>query len=451
MRTLLQKPKTPLQPLPGRTGTFGLNVSAPADTHEQEADRAAEYVMRMPEPVTQRICTDVTGGAAGYGLLQRKSAGVADGGGSAPEGFLQSLGQGQPLDVATKAYFEPRFGHDFSRVRVHSGPGAVESARSVNAQAYTVGSHVVFDRNRYDPAGGEGRELLAHELAHVVQQRGGSAPGESSVPRLSAVSSTVQRRISIRDVGRGEQSGMARLDEFVARLNEASTGLDFRVEGGFLLADPRESGTLSEFDRQMQDYITDTADIPMRMTNRHGLLGNRRVGYHWGVELDAWQSAYVDIDDFLASSPTEFMTALTHLLRERQQTRNYARRIGSSSLDTSQPGPDAEFRRAHGAGLDAELAILRDYLQDPSVRFIDRETRLLRNDRGDRIQERLGSGAGGLHAGRWVVRLQGTGRVISLEEYREMLESERTRDQVRRERLGGATEYREGGRSVPAP
>jgi hypothetical protein len=312
---------------------------------------------------------------------------------------------------------------------------------------------------------------LGHELAHVVQQRGGTGGGAAgaaelerqadqaafatirgeAMPRLSAAEPAVQRRVSVRDVGRGEQSGMARLDEFVARLNEVSTGLDFRVEAGWLVAEPRNGGMLSEFDRQMQDFIADPADIPMRMTNRHGLLGSPATGYHWGVELDTWQSGYVDIDDFLASSPSDFMTALVHLLRERQQTRNYARRIGSPSLDASQPGPGAEFRRVHGAGLDAELAILRDYLQDPSIHFIDRDTRLLRNDRGDRIRERLSSGAGGIHAGRWVVVLHGSGRVISLEEYRELLEQERVGEQVRRERLQGATEYRGPGGGVPAP
>jgi hypothetical protein len=80
---------------------------------------------------------------------------------------------GQPLDAATLGYFEPRFGHDFSRVRVHADPAAGLSARAVNALAYTVGADVVFDRDRYAPATPKGRSLLAHELAHVVQQSDG--------------------------------------------------------------------------------------------------------------------------------------------------------------------------------------------------------------------------------------------------------------------------------------
>lgn len=79
---------------------------------------------------------------------------------------------GEPLDRASRGFFEPRFGEDFSRVRVHSDGAASESARSVGALAYTVGSHIVFGAGRYAPTTNEGRLLLAHELAHVVQQRG---------------------------------------------------------------------------------------------------------------------------------------------------------------------------------------------------------------------------------------------------------------------------------------
>ena len=145
------------------------------------------------------------------------------------------------------------------------------------------------------------------------------------------------------------------------------------------------------------------------------------------------------------------MTSLVHLLRERQRTSNYSRRIGTASLDANLPGPAAEFGRVHGAGLDAELAILRDYLQDPSLRFINRDTRLLRNDRGDRIRERLSSGAGGINSSHWVVVLHDSHREITLEEYRALLESEQTADQIRRERLNGAAEYRGPGGGVPAP
>ena len=82
---------------------------------------------------------------------------------------------GQPLDAATREFFSARFGHDFANVRVHADAESAESARSVSALAYTVGSHVVFGVGQYSPGTRAGQELLAHELTHVVQQ-GGVSP-----------------------------------------------------------------------------------------------------------------------------------------------------------------------------------------------------------------------------------------------------------------------------------
>ncbi|HXQ70220.1 MAG TPA: DUF4157 domain-containing protein [Pyrinomonadaceae bacterium] len=83
---------------------------------------------------------------------------------------------GQPLDSSTRAFFEPRFGHDFSQVRVHTDQKAAVSSNSVSAEAYTVGSHLVFGAGQYRPATHDGKHLLAHELTHVMQQGEGSIP-----------------------------------------------------------------------------------------------------------------------------------------------------------------------------------------------------------------------------------------------------------------------------------
>jgi hypothetical protein len=83
---------------------------------------------------------------------------------------------GRPLDAATCAFFEPRFGHDLSQVRVHTDGKAAESARAVKALAYTVGHDIVFDRGAYDPTSADGRSILAHELLHVRQQLGVAQP-----------------------------------------------------------------------------------------------------------------------------------------------------------------------------------------------------------------------------------------------------------------------------------
>ncbi|MFZ0064054.1 MAG: DUF4157 domain-containing protein [Pyrinomonadaceae bacterium] len=76
---------------------------------------------------------------------------------------------GQPLDAQTRAYMEPRFGHDFSQVRTYHDDRAAESASSVGALAYTAGKSIVFGKSQYSPGTDDGRRLMAHELAHVAQ------------------------------------------------------------------------------------------------------------------------------------------------------------------------------------------------------------------------------------------------------------------------------------------
>jgi hypothetical protein len=137
-----------------------LAVSQPGDAYEREADRVAEQVMRMP----------AEGNSA-------PSKGESDSGAPdsvASEIVLSGLGPGRPLDSAARNFFEPRFDRDFSDVRVHDDARAAESARSVAALAYTVGSHVVFAAGRHAPYSSLGRHLLAHELAHVASPADGA-------------------------------------------------------------------------------------------------------------------------------------------------------------------------------------------------------------------------------------------------------------------------------------
>lgn len=104
-------------------------------------------------------------------LVQRRSTNDSAPVSEAPPSVHEVLrSSGQPLDRAARAFFEPRFGHDFSRVRVHSDSEASKSAAAVNALAYTVGEHIVFNAAHYNPSSLAGRHLLAHELTHVLQQ-----------------------------------------------------------------------------------------------------------------------------------------------------------------------------------------------------------------------------------------------------------------------------------------
>jgi hypothetical protein len=143
-----------------------LAINEPGDEYEREADRVAEQVMRMPDPERRPGVAE----SPRAPLVQRRvKGGGATGLGTAPQIVHNVLSSpGQPLDAATRSFFEPRFGHDFSQVRVHSDIKAAKSARAVNAQAYTVGNHVVFGGSVTQPRRNSG--LLAHELTHVVQQ-----------------------------------------------------------------------------------------------------------------------------------------------------------------------------------------------------------------------------------------------------------------------------------------
>jgi hypothetical protein len=130
---------------------------------------------------------------------------------------------GEPLDAKTRNFFEPRFGHDFSRVRVHADANAAASARAVNALAYTVGRDVTFAAGQYDPNSLPGRKLLAHELAHVVQQRAGAQaasqdlaitdPNDSAEREADSISERISEHVPV--------STSVRLAPTIARQDDA--------------------------------------------------------------------------------------------------------------------------------------------------------------------------------------------------------------------------------------
>src|SRR6266496_2653476 len=165
-----------------------LQVSQPGDADEQAADRVADQVVRAREPgmfarfIRRRAVPRLSrkcscGGrcdsckAAEEEELRIQRAGSGNSGFTAPASMHEALRSfSTPLDGATRAYMEPRFGRDFSAVRVHSTSSAAQSARELNALASTVGPHIVFAPGRFAPQTQEGRHLLAHELTHVIQQ-----------------------------------------------------------------------------------------------------------------------------------------------------------------------------------------------------------------------------------------------------------------------------------------
>ncbi len=190
-----------------------LTVNQPGDQYEQEADRVADQVMRMPAPKIQRVCPECEEelqrqpveeeekkkeeeetlqtkplAESITPLIQRQTepmeeeeeetlqtkttSGEPPTVSSSLQNRITALrGGGQPLPPSERAFFEPRFGADFSQVRIHADSQAAETASAVNARAFTLGRDVVFGAGQYQPRSSEGQRLLAHELTHVIQQK----------------------------------------------------------------------------------------------------------------------------------------------------------------------------------------------------------------------------------------------------------------------------------------
>jgi uncharacterized protein len=189
-----------------------LVVTAPDDPYEREADQAADQVMRMPEPRVQRKCAACAAGGSGRPKIQEvKRAAIqpqnaeckaeekqpiqtqgapaehAEPVLDAGVGVRAAEHGGEPIPSTLRSYFEPRFGYDLSGVRVHADGEAAVGALALRARAYTLGRDIVFGAAEYAPATAAGKRLLAHELAHVIQQTGAASPltqGAPAVQRL---------------------------------------------------------------------------------------------------------------------------------------------------------------------------------------------------------------------------------------------------------------------------
>jgi hypothetical protein len=189
-----------------------LRIGAADDVYEQEADMVAEQVMRMPEPAVginrattpqiQRLCPECQDELKRQPLkeegervqtkliipgpllqkqtpeeehrlqAQSESAGISNVRPSVENAIHALPVRGQPLPDSVRSFMEPCFNTEFSAVRIHTDSHAHDLARSVNAQAFTVGHDIVFSAGHYAPETGSGKRLIAHELTHVMQQQG---------------------------------------------------------------------------------------------------------------------------------------------------------------------------------------------------------------------------------------------------------------------------------------
>ncbi len=270
-----------VQQLLRRTGIQPkLAISQPDDSYEREADKVADRIMRMPEPsissvaispayvrqqravsplerdadqVADRVmrshggapisspCSCSEGEEMCEECKQKQQVAIARKAESTPDVKEVSStvhevvrSPGQPLDSATRSFFEPRFGRDLSDVRVHTSAEAAQSARSIEALAYSAGNHIVFGSQQYQPSTSHGKHLLAHELAHVIQEENA---------RVSSVSSgSLHRKVAVdpsKFAGANAANDRASFKTMIANELIAVTGMNLAFSGDVL----RDSGT----------------------------------------------------------------------------------------------------------------------------------------------------------------------------------------------------------------
>ena len=163
-----------------------LPISSPRDPAELEAEAVARRVVAMQAPPAPAAPPPVAPAAGAAGVAHRshnKSPSAPPARSTSP---IENTGAGAPLPASVRSHMEPRFGADFGGVRLHTDHAAAQHSSALDAHAFTVGQHVYFGRDKFQPHSAGGKELIAHELTHTIQQ--GAAPQGHAVHRSVAVS-----------------------------------------------------------------------------------------------------------------------------------------------------------------------------------------------------------------------------------------------------------------------
>jgi hypothetical protein len=172
-----------------------LEINQPGDQYEQEADAMADKVMRVSDKDVaqnsytsgmniQRKCAECEKEDKEKKLQRKENSSEKVNTGNHLETYVKNLGNsGQPLSREERNFFEPKFGHDFSKVRIHNDHRAADSAKAINAQAYTYGNNIVFNQSKYSPQTNAGKKLMAHELSHTIQQTNGRKASAFGIQR----------------------------------------------------------------------------------------------------------------------------------------------------------------------------------------------------------------------------------------------------------------------------
>jgi hypothetical protein len=266
-----------------RQASTKLAVNSPGDQFEQEADRVAKAITGtassgVPVPI-RRIAAPAP------------SSGDHD---DAPSLVSQVLQQpGRPLDSNTRTFMETRLGHNLERVRIHDDAGAADSARSVGALAYTAGRHIVFGEGQHDSGSHAGRLLLAHELAHTIQQDGSATPRVMRQAQPAFGSSCSGGAKDPCQAARCTPSNhtTARAD-FTRAISYVNTAI------AALSANPLSTDTIRALDWYFADHESATVnDVKTRLGCILGCLNDTRTNNRYGCHPDDSSLAYVCTPD----------------------------------------------------------------------------------------------------------------------------------------------------------
>jgi outer membrane protein OmpA-like peptidoglycan-associated protein len=345
-----------------------LTVNQAGDEYEREADRVADRVMRTPEPTgsvqrapiqIQRLCKECeeddehvqrqTADAGGERVgdlfvgdlvVQRRAAGDASAGplGASLEGRVHAFdGRGQPLPADERRFMEARFGYGFGPVRIHTGADAGGVAAAINARAFTIGSNVVFGAGEYRPGTQAGRGLLAHELAHVVQQTGGvRAIQRQPAGEEPALSQAEESRLSVTSPGR------ATMQPAPPALSLFNFGNDRADPKAFHVAVVRELARFlrDEFKTPMRVRVVGHASAPG--SGAHNLELSRRRAQAIAAILRAEGVSQVEVLASGESDPIASNDTVDGRSRNRRVDLHLSARAPGPQPKPEPPGPGPE-------------------------------------------------------------------------------------------------------------
>lgn len=298
-----------------------LELGAPDDPEEREADATAERVMRMPEGA---CCSSCAGGGTCDDETLRRKASAAGAAHPQPPGGLERqvrglTAGGEALSPGLRRFFEPRMGRELGAVRIHRGHEAQRAAGSIRARAFTIGQHVGFAAGQWAPDTGEGRRLLAHELAHTGQAAGSVRRQAVPEPVPPFVPAPGQQGT---EISRRTRPGVRRFDVVIRRTTSCGWNADLD-----LVFDP-DGDCLVETGRTV-DFVHPTTTHNRLPPDQFEALASRFLAAA-NDYLDGWFAIRITGDDAGCGAPCRDK-AMPIRVRLRRQAGGHAITLTSGS------------------------------------------------------------------------------------------------------------------------